>query len=425
MTRKSVGPARRGTRARAALVAVLALAMSGCWWTHAGYGPGRTSYNPVERRLTTESVAGLVPGGGVTPFESGRAVLADGLVAVLDSGGSMRAYAAGTGAERWNRPVNYHHDRAFDPGLPTVREGVVHLPLGATATPCEGCPPEADGLVLTLDLATGQEVTGVTPFPAGRAYEGSPILSGPFAVARWREPASDPGAPPARHTSVRRQSDGKQFDVGGSLTDVALDAAGARLFGVSAGADGSPSTVWAADLACARPPCPPRWTAEVTGAVVGTPVTDGATVAVVTDQGDLAVLDAATGLRRWSADVGVGSTQPPALAEGRVFVGRYGLLSVFEDCGSATCLPSWESASPAWPGGGVVVAGDVAYTLDVAWAPHERPTALTAYAAAGCGQPVCAPLFTSDRVDRPTDVAPIVANGLVVLPDGRTYRLPA
>ena len=136
-------------------------------------------------------------------------------------------------------------------------------------------------------------------------------------------------------------------------------------------------------------------------------------------------LDAATGERRWSGDVGDGTAQPPALAEGRVFVGRYGLLSVFEDCESDACPPAWESAAPAWPGGGVVVAGDVAYTLDVGWEPHARPTALTAYAAAGCGQPTCAPLFTSDRVDESTDTAPIVANGAVVLPDGRSYRLPA
>jgi hypothetical protein len=111
--------------------------------------------------------------------------------------------------------------------------------------------------------------------------------------------------------------------------------------------------------------CLASWTTPV-GSVAGMPVSLSATqLAVPLANGNVAVLDAATGTLQWTAVTGSHSAQSPALDATSLYIGTAdGKVHAFPiaGCGTATCSPtSTSSAAGAAISSQPVVAGGVVY----------------------------------------------------------------
>jgi outer membrane protein assembly factor BamB len=91
-----------------ALAIVLATVMLGaCDWTHTGFGPGRTNFNPSEPTLTPSTVSELrqrwtIPVSGV----SSQPLIANGLVYFVEPGNRVAAVNATTGARVWSVTID-------------------------------------------------------------------------------------------------------------------------------------------------------------------------------------------------------------------------------------------------------------------------------------------------------------------------------
>jgi outer membrane protein assembly factor BamB len=175
--------------------------------------------------------------------------------------------------------------------------------------------------------------------------------------------------------------------------------------------------------------CAPEWTATLPAAPqypVGVGTTE---TAVGLANGDVAVLDVATGALMWTAHTGSSAATAPAVANGHLYVGAGdGRLYAFASagCGQATCGPEW--SGPTATGTSVshqpAVANGVVYVGTSAGVVY-------AFAAAGCGTSSC-PSAWSGAVDPSGPAAPvsgpIVWNGTVYASAGATlaaFRLPA
>jgi outer membrane protein assembly factor BamB len=189
-----------------------------------------------------------------------------------------------------------------------------------------------------------------------------------------------------------------------------------------------------------------RWALEVSERGV-TPAVVGDDVYVAT--GSLRVVDRRTGAARWTGRTpGPRLTGSPLVHGGLVIVGSRGDLTVAYDadgCGAEYCDPVWTAPYPTlysptafgdlvvvvverelvaldlasgalrWRTGPRTVEGGspAAVAGDVAFATSSEGT-LVAYAAGGCGEPVCAPLWSAriDEAGRPNS-GPVVAGDAV------------
>ena len=147
-----------------------------------------------------------------------------------------------------------------------------------------------------------------------------------------------------------------------------------------------------------------------------------------TAAGEIVALDAASGTERWRAAVGAAVAEPPALADGVLYVGTAAgnVVAVDADgCGSPTCPSLWSA-----PVGSGAVATQPAVGGSGADAVVYAATAsgdIAAVAAAGCGRPTCRRLW-SGSVGSEVSAGPIVSGGRVIVGtvDGRlvAFGLP-
>ena len=134
----------------------------------------------------------------------------------------------------------------------------------------------------------------------------------------------------------------------------------------------------------------------------------------------------------WQADLGgeLVFYSSPAVVNGIVYIGEIdGILSAYsaDGCGNSFCgQPLWQSTylasivdSPAVANGIVYVGSQTDFS--------NGDGKLNAFAAAGCGQSVCPPLWQGDAGKTIPQSSPIVSNGFVFVgsPDGKLFVFDA
>jgi hypothetical protein len=182
---------------------------------------------------------------------------------------------------------------------------------------------------------------------------------------------------------------------------------------------------------CGAATCKPVWTGRMQDGATGA-VTASAGIAYVGDIiGHLYAFRTA-GCGRASCPplwTGLGQSNEaldtPAVGNGFVYVDTFlstpelftGRVLAFKaaGCGAATCKPVW-TADIGGPGSGVTVAGDTLFTNSTTLFGEGTNTDfhLMAFAAGGCGRPVCKPLRTYFTDATGAEGSPAIAGGYVL-----------
>lgn len=418
-----MGHRGRDRRSARALVALLALALGGCFWPAPGTGGGRQAFNALETRITVETVAGLseVWSASVGDLPVGDPVTSARGVHVGD-GRSVQAFAARTGTPLWSHEV----DAPLALGQPFAR-GEQVLVGRADPTHPEGSPAPIS--TVALDAATGV-VLGEQP-GAIRAVRGDRAL---LVDGDWyRFGLLQPIWVWLHDLVVVDLGTGAEvyrarFDTGGPGETLGMDATLAadavhvwKVATVDPSLGGPPPGQRAYSFTTSPPSCNftlgrcPNW--AVTDGLSAPVLSDDETVAYALGQpGELRAVDAATGAIMWRASLAAAPTAVPALAGGRLYVPTStGELVVLDaaGCGAATCAPLWTAPTGSPIGTQPAVAGGVVFTASV-------DGSVDAFAAAGCGEATCAPLWSA-TVGAEVTGAPAVSNGRLYVgtADGR------
>ena len=385
---------RRSLIVLAALVAMApdAAAAAGAW-KQPGYAATRSSYNPRETTIDAGNVATLTERWRVAGVNALRSPVVAGGRVFVASGMEVVALALGDGAELWRKSIGADNEccSLFDPVL--TPDGKVTVELGwigggGTAW----FDPASGAFTYEQKFHTGRidrAVRGADVFALDYSY-GS---GGPLAVVLWPYPglvyfgglaAIGVRSPAVRgnHAFVARGSTLQAFDL------------------TSCPAPNGPP---------AFPYCSAAWTKALPDAI-RTPVAFRDEVAVAAEDGSLQVYAAATGDLEWSAAIGAGVGESPAVARRRIFVPTdRGVIVAFDSrgCGGATCaaVTRFRLGSPAT--GQPVVAGKVLYA-------GTKDGHVVGFRAAGCGGPACEPLWDVDLGGGAIVAGPVVVDGTVI-----------
>lgn len=369
---------RRLVRTGLALLGTFALA--GCFsWTHQGSGPTRTFANPSEGTLTAENV-GLVEEMWTVP--SGQVLVTDSRVLV--QGNTMVTAYDTAGAEIWSAPGRWA----------TIESDTVFVSEYEGSRSCtpEGCgSPTSRSAIVARSVTTGEEIPALTerfPDDSLRGPYLEPSLGHRYrawhiATRSWDRWGEVLYAPELRLTDVETGAVTTflpEFTAEFMTFRPLVDETTGRLYFRYASCcnDVNHFQLKGVDLATGNV----LWSREdLLHADLGV---EGDRLYVVGSRG-LNALDSATGEVVWSG------TEPVthgafAISGGRVYVGTEGSLVAYEDCGAATCAPSWSATIS--PGFRIIVAGELVYTASV----EGEDTRLNVYAADGCGQVSCEPV---------------------------------
>ena len=407
----------RRTVPRVVLLVAASVLLSSCW-LQPGWGPHRSGHNPDERGITRTNVASLTE---VWSSAVGDAPVSDPVVSTEGvhtvAGTWVRTTRLRDGAERWVARVQPCPDECpWDPavGPPSVWNGQVLVPWFFGH----------GGGVLALDGSTGAwldpvhggaggvhpvSVNGDTLAATSEVYCGQ-CYAAFFSVFDPTDPSRNwrtTFLETSRSTAPTFAEDRVVFGLGGRRL-VAFTIA--------------PPTDCHPDY----PVCPPLWSFDLQGDVTAPVVSDdGRTVYVGDTSGRVMALAASDGSVRWSARLGGEGTPqvlaPPTVGGGRLYVpSSDGRVYVFaaDGCGQATCAPVWAAStgSPVTTQAGL--AGGVLYV-------GSDDGTIHAFAADGCDSILCLPVWETATGSRITG-APTIALGtlLVGTEDGRlvAYR---
>jgi hypothetical protein len=395
-------PARRRARARAlAALTTSLLLTSGCLgWGQSGYNAGKTSYNPSEKALTADTVAGLQ----LLWSHAGA------IVGVVSSGGLTHAVRHATfqvEATTWDTATG---GQVWAQRIERYAAGGTHLAvIDRTLAVTMGAQQEAGGHNVPppylfssgFDVRTGAPtphpfVAGLYPsydHPRGEASFGTHTALVPMGN-QVRIAYDD-----ARPDRVLPDS---------SLTPLLDESAGVAYSG-SWLPTGEQVDAW--NLSCTSTGCQPRWShpGSATRAVL-----DDSTGTLYLAGTGLEALDKTTGAVKWMAPVG--SDVRPAVRGQTVFVVGDDRLTAVPACGASTCAPAWSAAVPAARVPRdirLAVAGDVVYVAVTTVENQTATTLLSAFDAEGCGASECGPLATLAAPG--THSALLVAGGRVVV----------
>lgn len=386
--------ARQGVRW--VLLVSLAWAVSGCWWTQVGSGPGRAFDDRFEPTLTARSVGALSELWSAPMAEP--PIIAQGAVYGVEPGAALTARDVHTGAVRWTRPMPVQHATA-----PAYHRGFVYV---AGYDVEQFCPPEEPFCSFTFLRS------GLYSFDA-RTGEPGPVVAMPTLAAG--PPAFTPteaivpgGVPAPRDPSVEGVSNVWIHPWSGSPADhvfsvpfqptgtaPVIDAARRLLI--------TPSTsggVEALSLDCTDP-CAPTWTHPTNGGARVLASTRTAVVIVVLTAQNLRALDPSTGDPLYEGEVdGPGRA---AVRGTSVWIDDESLLAMHADCGQDLCPPVWRGSAVVT--GQPVLGGELVYVPSLT-PEDENDTAV--FRAAGCGQSFCDPLARL-----PVAGALVVGDGIV------------
>lgn len=376
-------------------LAVGALALAGCWPVP-GADANRSSHNPFEETLTTETVDGLTEQWRHPALPGANPVVSNGRVHIA-SGCEITTLNAATGTRLWwnlTSPVSVCNSGfPLHSSDPYVFDGPSGQRVQASSGASSNRRPGAfDAFFSTrdFDVASGDGPPSVDGFLVARrgdryvtshVFNSAPIQATYVARVGGRSitlEVSGGGFPPLPQTG---------FTLG---VDTLFQAKGPLVRGYAVVGEAPPG--------CGNVTCP-VW-ATPTDGVATRPVLspDGATLYTRTDAGTLYAVDAATGAVRWTA-TGLGSGGAPALARGKLLVPTgTGKVLLFEagGCGAATCAPDspdgFDTGSGA-PVTAVSVAGDVIYAVSAgsvyaSGACFSGEYCQVAWSAAGGGTPV-------------------------------------
>lgn len=426
-----------GRRLRVLLVAVVLVPLLPACdvWEQLGHGPGNGRFNPGEAAITPATAGSLseawsvhVDGSFSEPILSGGRVY----TTVVSAGtASVRAYRADTGALVWSRAV----PAPANPGEP----GPVAMAGGDLWVSYAGRGASICSALLTrLDPVTGDLVATETTGPAVLG----PVVSEGTTVAYVTRGCTATGSQPqlvVRDTGTPAASWSHGFDlpIGGVPSPPSL---GQGRIVVTA-----EDTVHAFDAdGCGAATCAPVWTAAL--GLDDAPVrTDGRPVVgpdgtvyvggeIPTMETLVQALDGATGALRWRTDLHEGpgvSWQSLALAHDRLYVadhryagGSGGAVEVFAaaGCGEPVCAPVWSAAVDGPPVAGLTVGGDVLHLGVFDWTDSR----FVAFDARGCGAAVCPALGNVGFGDEQPLRAAVAGGRVAVVgsgPTGETLRV--
>jgi hypothetical protein len=409
--------ARRGVRC--VLLVVLAWAVTGCWWTQIGSGPGRAYDDRFEPTLTARNV------GGLTELWSapmaGPPIIAQGAVYAIEGSGGAAALTARdvrTGAVRWTRLLPVDRTNA-----PAYHGGFVYV-AGFDVT--ASCPPEggfctftqSNSALFSFDARTGEP---------GRVAPMSTVFAGESALTRTE--AIVPGGLPSPrdpapitmenlwiHSWLGTPADRVlAVPVAPAGTAPVIDAARRLLITQTSITPG----VEALSLDCTDP-CTPAWTHPTNGPPALRASTSAAVVVLAstfTATQNVEVLDPSSGALLYAGE----ALRPNEVAARgtRVWVvDDEEQLAMYADCGHDLCPPVWRAHS--FTNGHPVLGGDLVY---VRGRTVEGVVDLEAYRADGCGQNMCEPLV---RVPLPAAASPpVVGSGIIAVTgdDAETHIL--
>ena len=172
--------------------------------------------------------------------------------------------------------------------------------------------------------------------------------------------------------------------------------------------------------------CAPIWSRDL-GSTTTMPVAISTTrIAVSLHNGNVAVLDSATGVQKFVAETGTTAIMPPAVDDSHTMYvgGADGMLRAFRStgCGSTACLPLWTTKQRGAIVSQPVVAGGVVYV-------GTNSGRLLGFDATGCSGSTPCTWLLSTVVDYHADaVIPIEDRGsLYAVTDTGTvsaYRVP-
>lgn len=265
--------------------------------------------------------------------EAPSPVIVDGVVVTGDEAGVVHAFDPATGAERWTSRLAGAIDGAA--------AAVGHLVLTATEA----------GQAYAIDARTGS-VAWKTALPAG--------------VTRSVTASADTVYVGAGDALVAlRLSDGTivwQSTVGAIGSCGTPTVAGGLVYdAVNLDGDGShPVMVVAVDVASGAV----RWHyTSPAGRPTYTPAVAGGRAYLVSEDGTVVAVDAATGSTIWSTATGAANEALPALADGLVYVATNGHLLEAVDAGNGTV--QWQASIVGVPYAPVVVGGYVLVATSV------------------------------------------------------------
>jgi outer membrane protein assembly factor BamB len=331
-------------------VALVGLSTSGCW-LQLGAGPGRDGFNPSETSLTSANAATLHEVWSASAgSNSASAPIQNGGRVFVSDGALITAFNAGSGKQLWQKDTQF---ATYFPALGELAlyQNRVVTPYSIAEFGGEYSFDQATGAYTdsgTVELApyNAPAVAGnVVVSDLGQANEGgalsaiqlSPTQNG--LINFWTDFSQ---AVPATNPMVR----GSQVFVGSGTTILSF-------------------TIGTCVASAIPSYCSPTWTTDL-GSRTGMPVSLSSTqLAVPLANGNVAVLDAATGALQWKAVTGAAGAQSPATDGTTMFVGSGdGKVRAFPvaGCGNPTCnATSTSTAAGAAITGQPVLAGGVVY----------------------------------------------------------------
>jgi outer membrane protein assembly factor BamB len=394
------------------VIAAATMFLAGCW-TQVGFGPDRAGFNPFETTIDPTNVQQLEPAWSVDVGDSTNAPIVVGATVFTTSNGVATALNATTGAQRWRTPVE--EPTSGDPvffGPPTFNGTNVVATAGYLGL----------GGNYTFDPATGTP-NGSLTFHHGETGSIASNLRNASSVVTFDYGSGGPFLITLRYAGQSGLIDFTGCCGTNTPTDTAI--VGRH---VLVGYGASVLSYPIGPCTQVPPPfpggyCEPEWSTSV-GAGPSTPVGIGhGFVAAGNANGELVVLDLATGAEQWRSKDVTGPLTAPASDGTHVFVGTGGgRVDVYDidGCGQSTCAPRWSNVLFAPAAGQPAIANGLVYATTTDG--HVR-----AFDATGCATPPCTALW-SERPSTSALTAPVVAKGgvYVVTSDGAVvaYRLP-
>jgi outer membrane protein assembly factor BamB len=407
---------RRTQRAVRCLAAgIMAVGLAGCW-PAVGQGPDRQAYNGLENAITPATVDQLATKWTAHASSDVQDPIVSDVAVHFTDDTNLYAVNRTTGVPLWTKPaagagnpVQTMGPAAADGRRLLVGHGYPNLGGHWTTEWVDAATGQTqstagsglvDGLRGSTALLSGYAFGSLTPVILQVTVDDlatpGPGWTGDIDVTSG---AGGQGAPPLTLGTAR------VYQAGVGLNSPPPGGTPPRANGVRA-----------YPVATAPSPCPapgqavlcPSWSTSINGTTAVSPVlaSDEGTIYTGTDAGTVYALDAATGAVQWTAAVGAGVTQTPALANGNLYVptadGDLVVLAA-AGCGSSTCSPLWQGATGARIGTQPAVAGGVVFT-------GSDDGTLTAFDAAGCGSTTCPGIWDEDMGNRITG-GPIVTAG--------------
>jgi outer membrane protein assembly factor BamB len=392
------------------------VALSGCW-LQPGFDPGQSGYNFVEQGITPANASHLhiawtrQLGGRV----NAPAVSIDGVYATAGGSpgaGTLTGLDRADGSTRWSASL-FGNDSGLDVGAPTLVGNKVYAPSPGVL--------DLGGSIRTFNAATGSPATSIGQ-RTSRVVARANVLIGTGTQFCCGQAASSLFvADTAGAGSWFTYLDVVDVGGGGAFPVVTSVAIGADRFFIGRG---TAIQAWPVARPASCPPvlgtpvCNPLWSNPTGATAAGHPVVSPDDATVYAAAGPrLVALSAATGLQAWSGTLGATASAAPAIGNGFVYVPTAsGKLDVFDanGCGQVICAPLWSantgssiSQQPA------VVAGGLVYSA-------SANGTITAYPAAGCHHPTCTAVWSAATGSAITGgPVPALGNLYVGTADGR------